>query len=204
MQVENGGKFYFMSSVHNRYVTRLVLKHRILAFKLDFKLDLLKMTLNFMLLQDSYIRHIRVRSKVIILNITDNLKRNRFLYSHFPCFYLTVHKFLSYTNTELFDFIHCPWEKLETSDKQNKPLRWTIQQHTQLSYNKLPCINLFQPPPRPSCHWKPNFKQKFHQLHSVHIILWNPESSEKRMGFRKLTHVYEMHPLPLCMNMPSS
>ena len=29
--------FYFMSSVHNRYVTRLV--HRILVFKLDFNLD---------------------------------------------------------------------------------------------------------------------------------------------------------------------
>ena len=53
MQVENGDKFYFMASVHNRYVTRLVLKHRILVFKLDFKLDLLQMTLNFMLLQDS-------------------------------------------------------------------------------------------------------------------------------------------------------
>ena len=36
-----------------------------------------------MLLQDSCIRPIQVRSKVIILNITDNLKRNRFLYSHF-------------------------------------------------------------------------------------------------------------------------
>ena len=33
---------YFMSSAHNRYVTRLVLKHRILVFKLDFKLDLLQ------------------------------------------------------------------------------------------------------------------------------------------------------------------
>ena len=53
-------------------VTRLVLKHRILVFKLDFKLDLLPMTLNVMLLQDNYIQHIRVRSKVIILNITDN------------------------------------------------------------------------------------------------------------------------------------
>ena len=62
----------FMSRVHNRYVTRLVLKHRILVFKLDFKFDLLQMILNFMLLQDSCIRHIRVRSKVIILNITDN------------------------------------------------------------------------------------------------------------------------------------
>ena len=72
MKVENGGKIYFMSSVHNRYVTRLVLKHRILVFKLDFKPDLLQMTLNFMLLQDNYIRHLRVRSKVIILNVTDN------------------------------------------------------------------------------------------------------------------------------------
>ena len=54
------------------YVTRLVLKLKILVFKLDFKLDLLQMTLNFMLLQDSCIRFIRVRSKVIILNTTDN------------------------------------------------------------------------------------------------------------------------------------
>ena len=48
----------------DNYVTRLVLKHRILVFKLDFKLDLLQMALNFMLLQDSYIRPIRDRSKV--------------------------------------------------------------------------------------------------------------------------------------------
>ena len=34
----------------DNYMTRLVLKHRI--FKLDFKLDLLQMALNFMLLQD--------------------------------------------------------------------------------------------------------------------------------------------------------
>ena len=65
-----------------------------------------------------------------------------------------------------------------------------------LSYNKLPCINHFQPPSRPSCQWKPNFKQRFHQIHSVHIVLqlarhdlitgtstlrpklWNPVSSE--------------------------
>ena len=83
-----------------RYVTRLVLKHRILVFKLDFKLDLLQMTLNFMLLKDSCIRLIRVRSKVIILS-----------------------------------------------------------------------INHFQPSSRPSCQWKPNFKQRFHQIHSVHIVL---------------------------------
>ena len=58
--VENGGKFYLMCSVHNRYVTRLVLKHRILVFKLDFKLDLLQMTLSFIygFLQDSCARHI--------------------------------------------------------------------------------------------------------------------------------------------------
>ena len=43
----------------DNYVTRLVLKHRI--FKLDFKLDLLQMALNFILLQDSCIRPIRVR-----------------------------------------------------------------------------------------------------------------------------------------------
>ena len=39
------------------------------------------------------------------------------------------------------------------------------------SYNKLPCVNHFQPPSRPSCQWKPNFKQRFHQIHSVHIVL---------------------------------
>ena len=63
---------YFLPSVHNRYVTRMVLKHRILVFKLDFKLDLLQMTFNFMLLQHSCIRPIRVRSKIIILIITNN------------------------------------------------------------------------------------------------------------------------------------
>ena len=56
----------------DNYVTRLVIKHRILVFKLDFKLDLLQMALNFMLLQDGCIRPIRVRSKEVILNITDN------------------------------------------------------------------------------------------------------------------------------------
>ena len=56
----------------DNYVTRLVLKHRILVFKSDFKLDLLQMALSFMLLQDSWIQPVRVRSKVIILNITDN------------------------------------------------------------------------------------------------------------------------------------
>ena len=50
----------------------LALKQRIVVFKLDFKLDLLQMTLNSMLLQDSCIQPIRVRSKLIILNITDN------------------------------------------------------------------------------------------------------------------------------------
>ena len=40
-----------------------------------------------------------------------------------------------------------------------------------LSYNKLHCTNHFQPPSRPSCQWKPNFKQRFHQIHSVHIVL---------------------------------
>ena len=80
-----------------------------------------------------------------------------------------------------------------------------------LSYNKLPCINHFQPPSRPSCKWKPSFKHRFHQIYPVHIRitvgnvvrhdlstglliilrlkLWNPVSSEKRMGFRKLTQV---------------
>ena len=65
-------RFFSCPVVHNRYATRLVLKNIILVFKLDFKLDFLQMTLNFMLLKDSYIRPIRVRSKVIILNITDN------------------------------------------------------------------------------------------------------------------------------------
>ena len=41
--------------------------HRILTFKLDFKLDLLQVAFSFMLLHDSCILHIRVRSKVIIL-----------------------------------------------------------------------------------------------------------------------------------------
>ena len=40
-----------------------------------------------------------------------------------------------------------------------------------LPYNKLHCINHFQPPSRPSCQWKPKFKQRFHQIHSVHIVL---------------------------------
>ena len=40
-----------------------------------------------------------------------------------------------------------------------------------LLYNKLPCTNHFQPPSRPSCQWKPNFKQMFHQIRSVHIVL---------------------------------
>ena len=53
----------------DNYVTRLVLKHRILVFKLDFKLDLLHQRYAF---EDSCIRPIRVRSEVIILNITDN------------------------------------------------------------------------------------------------------------------------------------
>ena len=80
----------------DNYVTRLVLKHRILVFKLDFKLDLLQMALNFMLLQDSCIRPIRVRSKV-----TD---------SYIPIFlvFLNVRKFLSYINTGPDDFIHGP------------------------------------------------------------------------------------------------
>ena len=42
MWVENGGKIYFISSVHNKYVARLVFKHRILVFKLDCKLYLLQ------------------------------------------------------------------------------------------------------------------------------------------------------------------
>ena len=92
---------------------------------------LLQMTLHFMLLQDSCIRHIRVRSKVIILKIADNWKRNRFLYFHFPCFFLTVRE---------YDFIHGPWEKLETSDNQNNALRCAIRQHTQLYYCITSCL----------------------------------------------------------------
>ena len=87
----------------DNYVTRLVLKHRILVFKLDFKLDLLQMALNFMLLQDSCIRPIRVRSKALLItkNETD---------SYIPIFlvFLTVRKFLSYINTGPDDFIHGP------------------------------------------------------------------------------------------------
>ena len=37
-------------------------------------------------------------------------------------FFLTVHKFISYINAGPDDFIHGPWEKLETSDKQNNAL----------------------------------------------------------------------------------
>ena len=40
-----------------------------------------------------------------------------------------------------------------------------------LLYNKLPCINHFQPPSRPSCQWKPNFKQRFYKIHSIHTVL---------------------------------
>ena len=40
-----------------------------------------------------------------------------------------------------------------------------------LSYNKLHCISHFQPPFPPSCQWKPNFKQRFHQIHSIHSVL---------------------------------
>ena len=83
-----------------------------------------------------------------------------------------------------------------------------------LSYNKLPCINHFQPPSRPLCQWKPNFKQRFDQIHSVHIVLqfnhvftstlrptlWNPVSSEKSRGFRKFAQVKGMH----CQPYPSA
>ena len=81
----------------DNYVTRLVLKHRILVFKIDFKHDLLQMALNFMLLQDSCIRPIRVRSEV-----TDSY------IPIFLVFFLTVRKFLSYINTGPDDFIHGP------------------------------------------------------------------------------------------------
>ena len=62
-------KYQIRLTRSSRYLTRLVLKHRILVFKLDFKLDFYRL-LNFMLLQDSCIRHIRFRCKAIILNIT--------------------------------------------------------------------------------------------------------------------------------------
>ena len=81
-------------------------------------------------------------------------------------FFLTVHKLLSYINTGPDDFIHGPWEKLETSMLSDPAIHPVI-----LLYNKLPNINHFQPPSRPSCQWKPNFKQRFHQIHSVHIVL---------------------------------
>ena len=77
----------------DNYVTRLGLKHRI--FKLDFKLDLLQMAINFMLLQDSCMRPIRVRSKVIILNITDT--KNETYIPIFPVF-LTLRKFMLYSD----------------------------------------------------------------------------------------------------------
>ena len=85
-----------------------------------------------MFLQDSCIRPIRVWSEVIILNITYNQTRNRFLH-HFPCFRLTVHKFLSYINTGPNYFIHGPWEKLETSDKQNNAFRDCFKLNISLS-----------------------------------------------------------------------
>ena len=115
-----------MSSVHNRYVTRLVHKHRILVFKLDFHLDLLQMTLNVMLLQDSCIRHIRFRCKVIILNIT--------CFLFFSWLFINS---LSYINTGPYDFIHGPWEKLETSDKQtSSQMDYPATHPVILSYNK--------------------------------------------------------------------
>ena len=86
-----------------------------------------------------------------------------------------------------------------------------------LSYNKLPCINHFQPPSRPSCQGKPNFKQRFHQLQLVRhdlitglLVLWgqnywiqylvkNAWVLENWPRFRGCTPT-----LPLCMNLPSS
>ena len=38
-------------------------------------------------------------------------------------FFLTVHKCLCCINTGPVDLIHGPWEKLETSEKQNNALR---------------------------------------------------------------------------------
>ena len=84
-------------------------------------------------------------------------------------FFLTVHKFLNFINTRPDDFIHGQWEKLETSDEQNNALRSMDYPATHpviLLYNKLLCINHFQPLSRPSS----NFKQKFHQIHSVHNV----------------------------------
>ena len=93
-----------------------------------------------------------------------------------------------------------------------------------LLYNKLPCINHFQPPSRPLCQRKPNFKQRFHQIHLVHIVLqlvshdlitglqvlWgqnygiqypvkNTWDLENWPRFRGCTPT-----LPVCMNLPSS
>ena len=111
-----------LAFIIDNYVTRLVLKHRILVFKLDFKLDLLQMALNFILLQDSCIRPIQVRSREIILFKTSLITKNE-TDSYIPIFlvFLTVRKFLSYINTGPDDFIYGPWEK-KTSDKQNNAL----------------------------------------------------------------------------------
>ena len=53
-----------------------------------------------------------------------------------------------------------------STNKTNKQMHPVI-----MPYNKLSCINHFQPPSRPSCQWKPNFKQRFHQIHSVNNVL---------------------------------
>ena len=173
------------------------------CFKLDFKLDLLQMALNFMLLQDSCIRPIQVRSREIILFKTSLITKNETDF-YIPIFlvFLTVRKFLSYINTGPDDFIYGRERKRLLINKlmlSDYPATHPVI----LSYNNLPCINHFQPPSRPLCPWKPNFKQRFHQIHSVHIVLqfnygftstlrpklWNPVSSEKRMGFRKFAQV---------------
>ena len=124
----------------------------------------------------------------------------------FCFFFLTVHKLLLYkTQGQMISFTvrernkGLLINKVMLSDPATHPVI--------LSYNKPPCINHFQPPSRPSCQWKPNFKQRFHgsikytrfTLYTVgtpwfnhgftstfKLKLWNPVSSGKRMSFRKL------------------
>ena len=59
-------------------------------------------------------------------------------------------------------------------DKQNHALRGTIQQHTQLYYritSSLASVTFNHRLGHSSCQWKPDFKQMFQQIHSVHIVL---------------------------------
>ena len=74
------------------------------------------------------------------------------------CFYRTQDQIISFTARERLLI-----NKIMLSDPATHQVI--------LLYNKLPCFNHFQPPSRPSCHWKLNFKPRFHQKHSVHIVL---------------------------------